>query len=407
MHEPQFEPGSAVNLFDPHYKETRARSRIYLLLAGFFRRPSSHPAERSALDALYSYTQTLRENSDSQTAKVSIEGFRELTSDFLLAHERESVDERHLQYQSLFGPGGAIPLDESPYRHTSRPGRSGASGQKAQAETPAERAIGFDELPGRVLAELEFMHCLVEAEAEYILADRPEAASMCRRKQLSFLRGNLKASLPGLSRTLSESSGSDFYKLLVTATDMFADMDMNNLSISSRGAAGESFDAISSPTEGGQALRLNVDGSSCSLCGVCVRGCPNAALTLDRRDDMLTLQHSRRRCVSCEACARSCPERAIALTAGAADTSAAVLIARNINRCARCGRANDSMPFLDAVIERLGGDFSPKLLNKLSLCDQCRKSGLNDHTYGVESTSDDASAAVNPPFALQDEVTQV
>ena len=396
-----------MNLFDPHYKETRARSRIYLLLAGFFRRPSSHPAEKSAQDALYSYTQTLRENSDTRTAKVSIEGFRELTSDFLLARGRESADELYVQYQSLFGPEGTIPLDESPYRQASRSERSVSSGQKAQTETPGEHAIGFDELPGRVLAELEFMHCLVEAEAEYILEDREEAASMCRRKQLSFLRDNLKASLPELARTLSESSGSDFYKLLLTAADMFADMDMNNLSISLRGAAGESFDTVSSPTGGGQALQLNVDDSSCSLCGVCVRVCPNAALTLDGRDDTLTLRHSRRRCVNCEVCARSCPERAIALTAGAADTSAAVLIARNINRCARCGRANDSMPFLDAVVERLGGDFSPNLLNKLSLCDQCRRNGLKSHMTGVESTSGDGSATINSSSAFQDEVVQI
>lgn len=394
-----------MNLFDPHFKATRARSRIYLLLAGFFRHPSSHPAERSAQDAFFSYTQTLWEN--SSMAKASIEGFRELTSDLLLARGQESVDELYLQHQSLFGPEGTIPLDESPYRQASRSERSGASGQKAQTETPAERVVGFDELPGRVLAELEFMHCLAEAEAECIQEDRVEAASMCRRKQLSFLRDRLKASLPGLSRTLSESSGSDFHKLLVTAADMFADMDMNDLSISLRGAAGESFDAISSPTEDGQTLQLSIEDSSCSLCGVCVRVCPNAALTLDRRDDTLTLRHSQRRCVNCEVCARTCPERAIALTTGAADTSAVVLITRSISRCARCGRANDSMPFLDAVVKRLGGDFSLDLLNKLSLCDQCRRNGLKGHTPDVASTSGDGSATINSSFALQDEVMQI
>ncbi len=65
------------------------------------------------------------------------------------------------------------------------------------------------------------------------------------------------------------------------------------------------------------------------------------------------------------------------------------------------------MPFLDAVVERLGGDFSLNLLNKLSLCEQCRRNGLKDHTKGVESTPGDGNATVNSSFALQDEVMEI
>ncbi len=395
-----------MNLFNPHFKKARARSRIYLLLAEFFRSPSSHPEEKSALNSLFSYTKTLCANSPAPDA--SIVGFREVISESLLARRRESAEDLSARYENFFGCKEPITLDESPYRQALSAERSEASGREEQSEERAAEDAGLHGSPGLVLAQLEFMHCLAEAESEYIMEELEQAVSACRRRQVSFLRGNVRTCLPRLSRTLSESSDSDFLKLLVTATDMFTEMDARDLSLSLRNKTGEAGYNASLPGGDMQAVSLRVDGSSCSLCGVCIRSCPNAALTLDTKEGALKLRHFRPRCDNCEACVRSCPEAAMTLAAGAGESQdVGVLIAREMSLCTRCGRLNESAPILDAVVERLGKDFSPNLLDKLSLCEKCRRSRLKRSTTRAEPTLADRNDTVNSSFAAQNEVLQV
>ena len=104
---------------------------------------------------------------------------------------------------------------------------------------------------------------------------------------------------------------------------------------------------------------VEVDGATCSACGMCARLCPTAALCLDapatadasvpaeaQEEWQLTFRPAA--CIDCGICARVCPEGAIRygddLSAALLDGSDVTLASGDLATCSVCGAATALRP---------------------------------------------------------------
>ncbi|MBU1342319.1 MAG: molecular chaperone TorD family protein [Proteobacteria bacterium] len=94
----------------------------------------------------------------------------------------------------------------------------------------------FKNVPDHIAAELEFMFFLIYKEIDSIQSDDPLQAVDFLLGQESFLQDHLNMWVPDFANCIIEHSGTDFYRHLVQATQLFIAEDLeylnqNNLSV--------------------------------------------------------------------------------------------------------------------------------------------------------------------------------
>ncbi len=115
----------------------------------------------------------------------------------------------------------------------------------------------------------------------------------------------------------------------------------------------------------------------CSLCLSCLNVCYQDALSV-KEADMVELCFNRSLCISCEACASICPEGAVAVTSGlrfdSGFFSECVVAQDERLRCKRCSKVFGNKKSYKHTLKilREANRYDEKLMDVLSLCDECR-----------------------------------
>ena len=121
--------------------------------------------------------------------------------------------------------------------------------------------------------------------------------------------------------------------------------------------------------------RLEVDGSRCSGCGLCVTDCPTGALTLSSDDESSCILFRHDLCVACGRCADICPEKCLkmerVLELDGLRRSAVVLFEDSIARCRCCGNIIGSQAMVRQLRLKLAAS-GDSLVSQLELCPECK-----------------------------------
>jgi len=124
---------------------------------------------------------------------------------------------------------------------------------------------------------------------------------------------------------------------------------------------------------------IEIDPSACTLCSVCARSCPTAAIRY-AEDDTARIEFVEANCVQCGLCARMCPEQAITLAPRLAPAAVRAgwrsLNAAPLAACDACGTAFMPQPLRDAMLRKAtaGGADAP-MLAQMRKCPECRHLG--------------------------------
>ena len=116
----------------------------------------------------------------------------------------------------------------------------------------------------------------------------------------------------------------------------------------------------------------NLEVTGCTACGVCVRACPTAALTLEEDDSgsgLFALEHLASRCDDCGRCVALCPTRALIRTGQGdwprlLDDKSRTLATGAVRRCAHCGASfaeTDPGRYCPPCAFRLADPFGSRL----------------------------------------------
>ena len=124
--------------------------------------------------------------------------------------------------------------------------------------------------------------------------------------------------------------------------------------------------------------RVEVDGTSCTLCLACTRLCPTSALVGDLATGELKFLEGR--CVQCGLCEAGCPENAIRLQPSIGADTAGRLLPRILHNaelaaCTRCGKPFLPLALLQASLAHLGGaevTGNEEVSRVLRVCPRCR-----------------------------------
>lgn len=139
---------------------------------------------------------------------------------------------------------------------------------------------------------------------------------------------------------------------------------------------------------------LELDGSRCTGCGLCVRDCPTGALAASSSEDGYQLLFKHDYCVACGRCIEVCPEQCLGLEhvldLDLAGLSAAVLFEDDFARCRRCGQIIGSRAMIDSLRVKMS-PLSGSLSAQLELCPRCKaeQSGLVKSPGGDNSADSD------------------
>jgi ferredoxin len=133
---------------------------------------------------------------------------------------------------------------------------------------------------------------------------------------------------------------------------------------------------IELPAAGAPWGTVSVDAARCTLCMSCVGACPGKAL----QDNVNApeLRFVEKNCVQCGLCAKTCPEDAITLTPRlnlmAERREPRVVAATQPYGCVRCGKAFGTAKGVEAMLARLAGHamFQGAALERLKMCADCR-----------------------------------
>ncbi len=129
---------------------------------------------------------------------------------------------------------------------------------------------------------------------------------------------------------------------------------------------------------------VEVDATTCTICGACALRCPTGALALQEGDHRTALTFDSTACTGCGLCMERCPE----LTRGAIVVSLVTdiaalragrraLIEDATVQCDRCGEPVGPRPMLARIEERLGPSTNPAMLAAITRrCLSCRGPGV-------------------------------
>lgn len=124
-----------------------------------------------------------------------------------------------------------------------------------------------------------------------------------------------------------------------------------------------------------------VDAGKCTLCAVCVRLCPTAALHLPGSRTQLALREDK--CVQCGLCVHGCPEKAVSLmprllTSKAARATPRVLAEAEMFACRGCGKlfATQAMVARSRAMMADHPMFQGDNARLMELCNDCRQRAM-------------------------------
>lgn len=124
---------------------------------------------------------------------------------------------------------------------------------------------------------------------------------------------------------------------------------------------------------------VEINASTCTLCGQCAKTCPTDALMESYHGDEVSITFDPTLCVNCTQCLGSCPEmdnRAITVV-GKYDSAVLAGEPRTLNQgqvasCEVCGKAFAPMSMMARISELLGPDFDATLSVVRTRCLDCR-----------------------------------
>lgn len=258
------------------------------------------------------------------------------------------------QVQVMAIPGRQpVALYESLHR------KGGLAGQVTWDVEQCYGALGLapveGQLPDHASLELAFLGHLASAEAEARAVGNDRLVARLRTEQCTFLRTHAGTWLPQVGVALA-TAGEPFYATVGQVLSGFLSEEM----------IGRKLD---NQTE--TRLPVMKDPDVCTLCGLCVGGCPSQALRVIESATETTLTLNPAQCSGCNRCVRTCPEGALLLSFGSANGTDYRVMRRSPRaRCPGCGRSTVSEAELDAVFARLQPDLV--LRQRLSLCVECK-----------------------------------
>jgi ferredoxin len=124
---------------------------------------------------------------------------------------------------------------------------------------------------------------------------------------------------------------------------------------------------------------VEIDASTCTLCGQCAKTCPTDALVELYEGDSVSISFDARSCVNCTQCVSACPEikrGAIAVT-GRVDVAILAAGRKVLNEgavatCEVCGRAIAPAMMMNRIGDLLGEEFEATTAMLMNRCLDCR-----------------------------------
>ena len=133
-----------------------------------------------------------------------------------------------------------------------------------------------------------------------------------------------------------------------------------------------------------------VNADACTLCMSCVGACPASAL--QDNAERPQLRFVEKNCVQCGLCVKTCPEQAITLQPrlwlGRERAQQRVLHESPPYACIRCGKAFGTVGAVQAMLQRLQDHpmFQGSALERLKMCGDCRVIDIygSDHEQKIQ-----------------------
>jgi len=124
---------------------------------------------------------------------------------------------------------------------------------------------------------------------------------------------------------------------------------------------------------------VEIDASTCTLCGQCAKTCPTDALVEVYEGDTVSISFDARSCVNCAQCVMACPEikrGAISVT-GLIDVAMLAAGRRDLNEgtvatCEVCGAAVAPATMMNRISDLLGEEFDATTAVLRNRCIDCR-----------------------------------
>ena len=124
---------------------------------------------------------------------------------------------------------------------------------------------------------------------------------------------------------------------------------------------------------------VEIDASTCTLCGQCAKTCPTNALVEDYEGDTVSISFDARSCVNCTQCVSECPEikRGAISVVGRIDVAMLtagrqVLNEGTVATCEICGKAIAPMTMMNRIGDLLGEEFEATMSVLKDRCLDCR-----------------------------------
>ncbi len=286
-----------------------------------------------------------------------------------------------LAYTRLFfGPGRptAHPY-ESVFIEGRMMGEAAAQVVECYAEAGLQVSNYSHELPDHVTLELAYMAYLVAQEA-----NDTGKAKVWRDRQYRFLHGHLARWLPQFCERIEASEANQYYRAVARELKELIEEDVatltphfpriENRAIPSTRPQRSKSSQTSSSTRYPN-IHLDVDLSMCTLCTLCADSCKVGALTVESTATSLSLVFNPAFCNGCRLCLRLCPEEAISIRRGialAAPRSSSRGVVSSAQRvvCPDCQSPHIAVPWLERLAERLGDRESVR--HSLARCPACK-----------------------------------
>jgi len=151
-------------------------------------------------------------------------------------------------------------------------------------------------------------------------------------------------------------------------------------------------DAIALPASASPLGGLLVNKDACTLCLSCVGACPVSALQDNAQSPQL--RFIEKNCVQCGLCVKTCPEKALTLlprlSLSPQRKESVLLHEMQPYACVRCGKPFGTLRAIEAMLGKLSSHcmFQGAALERLKMCSDCRvidiysasdESRINDH----------------------------